>query len=131
MDEALGPEKIKRFKQLVYRMEVDAIGWGLSLTEGRLGNKIGVYEDQKEELERKVSAILDDLRSKIDDLNRKAEEEILSQLVPEQSRKARELIGPYSAYKHATVVEAKFDRLRQMRSARQEREEAASESPDR
>ncbi len=97
-EEVLRPGRQTRLKQLIYRIEVANLGWGKSLTSGRLASRVSVYDDQKEELLRASNAIAERTRQKIIAIKQAAEEEVLELLTPEQRRAAREAVGDFFLY---------------------------------
>lgn len=64
LDEILSSKQWQLLKQAAYQVEVGRIGLGPAITAGRLGEDIGIHEQQREQVERKAKEI----QSRVDEV---------------------------------------------------------------
>ncbi len=103
IEEILLPEQLKRIRQLAYQVQIAREGLGQALVSGRLGQEIGVHEDQKQQLLDRAAKIDADARQAIIAIRVKAREQLLAELTPEQRNSAESLLGPYFEYEEASL----------------------------
>lgn len=94
IDEILTPQQKERLQQIQVRAEIRRFGFAYALVQGRFGDKVGVYEGQKDTLVRKVKKIEEAAMKEIEAINKRTEERVLAELVPEQRIRAKEILGP-------------------------------------
>lgn len=116
VDEVLTPEQAERLPQILYRIEVSVLGWAESLTNGRLGEAVAVYDGQKERIARKTAEILEERNRRIAEAHKTAEEEILGLLSPEQRKAAEEKLGEFLLYEQISRLKQMSQRLLQKRN---------------
>lgn len=90
------PHQRSRLKQLVFQSSARA-GFGGGLSAGRippmLAQELDITSEQERAMREKAEKVQEDLRKKIANLTRQAEEEVLSVLSPAQRSKYKELMG--------------------------------------
>ncbi len=106
--EILTPKQQQLLRNLVYRLEIQRVGLGQSLTSGRLAEAVGVHEGQKESLLRAASKIQKALDEEIKRLRDQAESELFNELAPEQKSKAIELTKGTTGYREQTRYQAAY-----------------------
>jgi hypothetical protein len=91
LGEILLPHQMKRLQQLA--MQARLRGGGFAMLSPEVGEQLGINEQQREQLREKAQGIEADLRKKIAELRRQAQDELIALLTPEQQAKYRELLG--------------------------------------
>jgi hypothetical protein len=88
----LDPQQYKRLKQIQYQSRL-RVGIGVALSRGELASELEVTEEQKDRL-LEVRAETDrELREKIEQLRKEAEDKILAVLSTEQQARFKDLVG--------------------------------------
>jgi len=119
IEEILLPEQMTRVKQLAYQIDVEQVGLGISLTEGRLGDDIGVHEGQKQDLLDAAKKIDAETKAAIIRIKAEARAKLFKELTPDQRKQAEELLGDFFQYETLTIQQ----RIRQsVRKARGQKE---------
>ncbi|MCR9295641.1 MAG: hypothetical protein NXI32_23225 [bacterium] len=103
IEEILLPEQLNRVRQLAYQVEISREGLGEALVSGRLGNEIGVHDDQKQHLLDRAIKIEAEARQAIIAIQAQARDKLLSELTPEQRKAAEDLLGPYFQYEEPSL----------------------------
>lgn len=103
IEEILLPTQLERVRQLAYQIEVSQDGMGEALTAGRLGQEIGVHEDQKQNLVDRAAKIEAEAQAAIIAIRAKAREKLFKELTPEQRKSAEKLLGPYFQYEEPSM----------------------------
>lgn len=93
LDEILPPESLDRLRQLAYQIEIGRVGLGVALADGKLGEDVGVYENQKTLIRARGAEIEEKLRERIKLALADAQKELLRELPSGQRDKAAELLG--------------------------------------
>ena len=117
LEEILLPKQLERIKQLAYQVDVAQDGIGEALANGRLGEEIGVYDQQREELLSKAAEIDVELQAAIVKIHAAARAKMFKELTPEQRKKAEELLGEYFHYQEISLNQQIRRSMRQMREA--------------
>jgi len=91
LGEILLPHQKKRLNQLALQARLR--GGGFALFSPDVAGQLGITEQQRDQLRDKSQQVEQDLRKKIADLRRQAQEELISLLSAEQQAKYRELVG--------------------------------------
>lgn len=91
----LQPPDIDRLDQLVHYVEIAYRGLNVALADGKLGEKIGVTENQRTSIRTKGSKILADAAASESEIRRRTHETILQLLSPNQLADARQLLGEF------------------------------------
>jgi hypothetical protein len=92
LNEILLPHQMKRLQQLALQARLR--GGGFAMLSPDVGQQLGITDEQREQLREKAQRIEADLRKKIAELRRQAQDELIALLTPEQQAKYRELVGP-------------------------------------
>ena len=103
IEEILLPEQLERVRQLAYQVQVAQVGLGEALVNGKLGQEIGVYEDQKQNLTDRAAKIEAEARAAIVKIRAQARAKLFEELSPEQRKKAEELLGDYFEYEEPSL----------------------------
>ncbi len=103
IEEILLPEQLKRVRQLAYQIEVSTDGLGESLVNGRLGQDVGVYEDQKQHLTDRARVIEEELRLVIAKAHAAARAQLFAELTPDQRKEAESLLGEFFRYEQPNL----------------------------
>ena len=90
--EILLPHQMKRLKQLQNQMRMQG-GSTRALTDGSLAEELGITDAQKEKLRESATKVEQELRQKLAELRKEAQEKLLAELTPEQRSKYKELVG--------------------------------------
>ncbi len=90
--------QLKRLNELRFHFEIADVGIAESILEQQLGVSIGITPSEKSELRRQFIEIERLLKEDIRNLHSSAFERILNELSPEQSNRAKVLIGDYFAF---------------------------------
>ncbi len=93
VDEVLPPTKQKRLREIAYQIEVSRVGLGNALTQGKLGEDVGVYENQRTTIREKAERIELKMREQIRLVMEQAQDELLQELTPEQRATAKSCLG--------------------------------------
>ncbi len=96
--EILSPDRLRRLRQLAFRVEASSIGLPAALVFGRLRGEAGVHDNQRHSILTQGNAIVEWARQESEKIWRKAEAEVLAQLASEQREKAEEALGEYFYY---------------------------------
>lgn len=91
-DEILNPHQWKMLSRAAYRIEVNKVGLQFSLLKGRLGQAVGVHDQQHDALSRGIAEIETRMHKRIGEIRKSAELEAFELLTPEQREKAIELL---------------------------------------
>lgn len=126
IEEILLPQQLERMRQLAYQVEVSNTGLGKALVDGRLGEEIGVYDKQKEELLRQAEKIDAEMRAAIVRIKAEARKKVFAKLAPDQRKKAEELLGKYFEYEEVSLQQQIRKSINGMRQAA----EQDSEEPE-
>jgi hypothetical protein len=92
VSKVLLPHQMKRMKQLTYQMRFRG-GTGRALTDGDLAEELEISEEQREALRKKAEEVEAELRQKVNQLRKEAQDKLLSVLSAEQRKKFEEMIG--------------------------------------
>jgi hypothetical protein len=87
----LVPHQLKRLGQLEMQMRLR--GGAMALLRGEVAEQLNITDQQREQLRAKAEEVERETRRKIAEIRRQAQEELISQLTPEQQAKIRELVG--------------------------------------
>lgn len=93
LDEVIAPHQWEKLRQLAYQTEVARIGLGDAFVRGRLGQDVGIVENQKTNISEKSAKIEARLESAITKLLLDAQNELLLELSSEQREKAKKCLG--------------------------------------
>lgn len=105
IEEILLPSQMKRIRQLAYQIEIAQDGLAESLTSGRLGNDIGVVDNQKSALLEKAKQIEAQARLEVIAIRKAARARLFKELSTEQRNKAEELLGNYFEYEEPSLAQ--------------------------
>ena len=94
VEEILDPIQIERLKQLAYQVEVTRKGFCVSFTDGVLATRLNIAESCKPRLREVGSEIDKRLSSGVKQLESAAQEDLLRELTPLQSKVAKQRLGP-------------------------------------
>lgn len=103
IEEILLPAQLERVKQLAYQIEIAQAGLGSALTDGRLGEEIGIHEDQKQNILDRAAKIEAETRKAILAIHARAREKLFAGLTPEQRKSAEELLGDVFLYEEPSL----------------------------
>jgi GGDEF domain-containing protein len=103
LEEILLPEQLNRLRQIAYQVDIAQTGLGEALTQGRLGEEIGVHEDQKQNLMDRAAKIEEETRQAILAIRAKARAKLFAELTPEQRKQALERLGDYFQYEEPSL----------------------------
>lgn len=103
IEEILLPEQLERVRQLAYQVQVAQVGLGEALVDGKLGQEIGVFDDQKQNLTDRAAKIEAEARAAIVKIRAEARAKLFKELSPEQRKKAEELLGDYFEYEEPSL----------------------------
>ena len=105
IEEILLPEQAQRFAQVALRAEVYRSGLGVALLNGRLGNEVEIYENQRANLMDKFVAIEQRTKLEIERIRRQAELSMMNELSAEQRLQVDQALGKYFSYYEPTDFE--------------------------
>lgn len=125
IEEILLPEQLERIRQIAFQVEISRMGLGPSLTRGKLGETVGIRNDQKPDLIRLATKIEEETTAKIAQIRREAREELVATLDEEQQAKVTELIGDFFDYSAPTMD----DMLKQVTKRFQPKTEESEKEP--
>ncbi len=111
VEEILLPEQLNRVRQLAYQVQIAQLGLGELLVNGKLGQEVGVHEDQKQHLTDRAAKIEAEARAAIKEIRARARAQLLSELAPDQRKKAEELLGEYFDYEEPSMQQQLQQRL--------------------
>ena len=117
LEELLTPSQYARVRNAMYRIESKRIGLGEALTQGRLAQEIGIYEDQKAELAKRAREIELRIKKQILKIRAEAEQELLAELSPEQRKKARQSLGEQFDHEELPAAIRTYRRMRATQQA--------------
>lgn len=123
LEEILLPKQLERIRQLAYQVDVAQEGIGESLANGRLGEEIGVYDQQRENLIEKAASIDEELHAAVVRIHAAARAKLFKELTPEQRKKAEELLGDYFHYQEESLQKHIRRSMKQIRERNEERED--------
>ncbi len=123
IEEILLPEQLKRVRQLAYQVEISNVGIAEALTEGRLGEEIGVHEDQYQHLIDRAAKIESLLASEAFPKRPAARKKMFAELTPEQRKAAEKLLGEYFQYEEVSLSKQLHQQMRRMRQRSEEQED--------
>ncbi|MEM7473572.1 MAG: hypothetical protein AAF483_01130 [Planctomycetota bacterium] len=124
IEEILLPAQLERVQQLAYQIDVQQEGgMGDSLVNGRLGEEIGVYDDQKQNLVDKAAKIEAEAKAAILAIRTAARAKLFKELSPEQRKKAESLLGDYFQYEELSLSQQLRKSMRQVTEGQEEKEE--------
>jgi len=92
VDEILLPHQAKRLKQLNYQLQMQG-GLTRAIRSEELRKELNITEQQREQLEAKSEEIEERTRKQLAEIRKKAQEELLGTLTPEQRAKVNALVG--------------------------------------
>lgn len=129
IEEILLPAQLERVQQLGYQIDIHQEGGtGESLVNGRLGEEIGVREEQKRLLAEKAAKIEAEAKAAIIAIRAQARAKLFKELVPEQRKAAEELLGDFFLFEEPSLGQ----RIRKsMKQVNEQREEKDAESKPR
>lgn len=102
MTELLTPSQRQRLKELAFRMEIVHMGFEWALTKGRFGQSVGIHEEQKSGLSRRIQKLETEAEEKIRKIKHQLELDVLAELTLEQRKKAAQRIGAPTTYRAMT-----------------------------
>ncbi|MFK7737758.1 MAG: hypothetical protein AB8B50_17120 [Pirellulaceae bacterium] len=114
LEEILLPEQLVRLRQIAYQVEIAQTGIGEALTEGRLGQEIGVHDDQKQNLMERAAKIEEEARLAILVIRAKARAKLFAELTPEQRKESLKRLGDYFQYEEPSLSQQLRKSLRSM-----------------
>lgn len=120
LEEILLPKQLERIKQLAYQVDVAQDGIGEALASGQLGEEIGVYEQQREDLLTRAAEIDAELQAAIVRIHAAARDKLFKELTPEQRKKAEELLGEYFHYQEVSLNQQIRKSMKQMRESQRD-----------
>lgn len=91
----LTTSQIDRLSQITYYVEIAYIGLPQAITDGRLGEDIGVHDNQKERLRLRGQEIFSQTAKDIRALKEKLHGEVMHLLTEAQQTKWQQLFGPF------------------------------------
>ena len=121
IEEILLPEQLERVRQLAYQVQVAQVGLGEALVNGKLGQEIGVFEDQKQNLTDRAAKIEAEARAAILKIRAEARAKLFKELSPEQRKKAEELLGDYFEYEEPSLQKQLQESLKGLAQPKQEK----------
>lgn len=92
LSKILMPAQMQRLKQIQVQQQASGRG-GLSITNGRIAEELGLSEDQIADLRDKAEELQTEMREKLAQLRKDADDELLKLLTPEQQKKWKEMVG--------------------------------------
>ncbi|MFN3193333.1 MAG: hypothetical protein ACE361_22670 [Aureliella sp.] len=127
IEEILLPKQMDRIRQLAYQIDIQQNGGiGEALTSGRLGEEIGVHEDQKENLATRAAKIQSEAEQAILAIKTAARAKLFKELAPEQRKEALELLGDYFEFEQPNMLQQLRKSLSKARSSEDAESEAKS-----
>ena len=93
LNEILLPHQVSRLDELYFQMQSNRSGTEGLLTNPKVVEKLGLTEEQIEEVAKKADEVKEDLEEKIAALREEARDEILSVLTSEQQQQIKEMMG--------------------------------------
>lgn len=117
--EVVSPALETRLRALAYRYEVSAIGMAEALAYGRLGDAVGVHNNQQERILRVGKQIETRLDADIKKLRMEAELELMNAvLTPEQRKETQATLGAYFHHDDTSAVQQLYHRkLQELQAA--------------
>lgn len=85
------PHQLKRLDQLNAQLRMQ--GGPRAILGGDVARDLGITDQQREDLQKKIEAIEQETRKKEAEIRRQAREQAISLLTPEQQKKYREMVG--------------------------------------
>lgn len=107
IEELLLPGQLKRLKEVASRIEIAIVGYGSALDCGRLGELVGVYENQKSRLYDREAKIRAEVELEAAELKSEAEDRILALLTDEQRKKFRLLVGGHFEFQDTSEIQVR------------------------
>lgn len=91
VDKILLPHQSKRLKQLEVQMRMR--GGVMGALSGDVASQLGISEDQQDKLREKAQGLEQELRKKTAELRKQMQEQLLTELSPEQRKQFNEMVG--------------------------------------
>ena len=93
LNEILLPHQVARLEELSFQMQASRAGTTGLLSNPKVKDKLGLTDDQIDEVKAKSEEVRKDLDAKIEKLREEARNEILSVLSPDQQTQIKEMMG--------------------------------------
>ncbi len=101
--EHLLPNQIQRLKEVALRMHMKQAGTVGLLEQKNVMEELGITKDQLDALKTKAKSLDEELRERVEALKKKAQEELVRELNPEQRKKLEAMLGKDFDYKAPEV----------------------------
>jgi hypothetical protein len=92
IDEILLPHQAKRLQQLAFQFQMQG-GLTRAIRSDDLRQQLNISDAQREQLEEKSREMEEKIRQQVTEIRRKAQEELMRELTPEQRAKINAMIG--------------------------------------
>ncbi len=92
VDDILLPHQAKRLKQLALQQRLRG-GVSALLRDEKLTGELGISESEKQKIGAKAKEIEDQLRKKMAELRKQAQDQLLKSLTPQQQAKLKDMVG--------------------------------------
>ncbi|MEW4561714.1 hypothetical protein AB1K70_04265 [Bremerella sp. JC770] len=92
LSKVLMPAQLERLKQIQVQQQSSGRG-GVSFANPRIAEALGLTEAQLADLREKAEELQTEMRAKVEELRKQADDELLQMLTPEQQKKWKEMVG--------------------------------------
>lgn len=93
LKEILLPHQVTRLDELYFQMQASRSGTDGMLSNPKIKERLGLTDEQLEEIKEKAEEVKEDLDEKIEALRAEARDEILSVLTSDQQKQIKEMMG--------------------------------------
>lgn len=93
LSSVLLPHQIDRLKQVALQTHMKQSGTANALASELVAEELGISDDQKERLQKRQKEIKEKLAQQIEELKKKAKDELLMELTPDQRGKLKKMVG--------------------------------------
>ena len=88
----LMPKQMERLKQIQVQQQARGRG-GLSITNSEIAQELGLSQAEIAKLEAKAEQLQEEMRTKVAELRKQADDELVKMLTPEQQAKWKKMVG--------------------------------------
>ncbi|RCS54325.1 hypothetical protein DTL42_04050 [Bremerella cremea] len=92
LSKILMPKQMERLKQIQVQQQARGRG-GLSITSDEIASELGLDQAQIAKLEAKAEQLQEEMRAKVAELRKQADDELVKMLTPEQQAKWKKMVG--------------------------------------
>lgn len=119
IEEILLPDQLQRLNELSVRYMSQRGGRGM--INGSIAEKLGITDEQKEQIEERAQELQQELNEKMAELRREMQEKLLAELTPEQQDAYRKLAGEEFEFEQQRRERPEGDRQRPGRGGQEGR----------